>query len=176
MDVGEFDQLRQFAGFGGLDLAAVLAQLGRDPGQAKGGVDFCLGGADDLAGAVGAKQGVLGERQALVEGQLAQVHVVILRAGGILQGGAERSGGCTQSWARTPSPNSMLALVSPLPSTRLTPGQVVKASMTGAELFAATRMSRSPMVERMRRSDPAGFGSLHTGDFFQGGNDLLARG
>ncbi len=63
--------------------------LGGDPGQAQGGVDLLFGGAEDLAGAICAEQGVLGERQTFIEGQLAQAHVVVLRAGGIDQGGAE---------------------------------------------------------------------------------------
>ena len=66
---------------GQLDLAVVLPQLGRDPGQAEGGVHLLLrGGGDDPAGGrLG--QAVLAERPPSVDGQLAQADVVRLRPG-----------------------------------------------------------------------------------------------
>ena len=86
--VRQLDQVGQLAVARRLHLAAVLAQLGRDPGQAQRGVDLFLASAQDLA-AVFALQGLLGEREPLLERQLAQAHVVVFGAGGVLQGGAE---------------------------------------------------------------------------------------
>ena len=49
--------------------------------------------------------------------------------------------------------------MSPLPKTRSTPLRLMKASITAFESLAATRISRSPTVERMRRRLPAGWAS-----------------
>ncbi len=86
------DQGRQPALARGLDLALVLAQLGRDPGQAHRGVDLLLGGAGHaLAGAL-VEHAVLADPQSSAGGDLAHAHVVILGAGEVLQGGAEGGG------------------------------------------------------------------------------------
>ena len=48
----------------------------------------------------------------------------------------------------------------------MTPGSFVNASMTGPESLAATRMSISPMVERIRRRLPAGSAATTPFTFF----------
>ena len=55
------------------------------------------------------------------------------------------------------SPRSVLieVLVGPLPITAATSGRAVNAAISGAESGAAARMSTSPMVSRIRRSEPA---------------------
>ena len=45
LQIGQLDQARQRAGGGGLELARILTQLGRNPRQADGGVDLFFGGA-----------------------------------------------------------------------------------------------------------------------------------
>ena len=76
------------AGGGGFELAAVLAEFGRDPGEIEGVVDVFFGfGSDDLV-VFQAKQGVLGEGEATFDGALAEGDVVVLGAGEVLQGGA----------------------------------------------------------------------------------------
>lgn len=68
--VGALDQRRQRPFGGGFDLAAVLAQLGQDPGQPERGVDLLLGCAGAPATAV--EQPVLVELQALRAAQPAK--------------------------------------------------------------------------------------------------------
>ena len=74
---------------GGLDLAGVLAQDGRDPGQTERRVDLLLGLARDDAAALDLGEGVLVQRQAAGERALAELDVVALRAGEVEQRGAE---------------------------------------------------------------------------------------
>ena len=91
-DVAQLDQLGQLALFGGLDLAAVLAQLGRDPRHAEALVDLLLGGAaGGHAGGV-VEDPVLGDVQPAPDGRLAQRHVVLLGAREVLQDVAELVG------------------------------------------------------------------------------------
>ena len=74
------------------ELAAVLAQLGRDPRQPEALVDLLLGrAAQRLAGRV-VEDPVLGDVQPAAHGRLAQRHVVGLRAGEVLQQVAELVG------------------------------------------------------------------------------------
>ena len=77
-----------------LDLAARLAQLGRDPVQAERAVDLLLGApGHDLAASPGvrlAREPVLVQRQALVVRHAAQLDVVLLAAGEVEQRRAER--------------------------------------------------------------------------------------
>ena len=89
-DVGQFDQLGQRAGVGPLELAPGLAQLGRKAGQVQGRVDLFLRAAGDLP--LAAEHAVLVDLQSAVLGQAAQHDVVLLRAGEVLQGRAERLG------------------------------------------------------------------------------------
>ena len=72
----------------GVELAAVLAQLGRGTGQAEPGVDvlFACPGQHGLA----VEQAVLVEPQLLLHRELAQADVVLLGAGEVLQGRPER--------------------------------------------------------------------------------------
>jgi hypothetical protein len=69
----------------GVDLAEVLAELGRDPCEVEGGVDllFCRGG--DYGVIVEAGQRPLAERVAHLEGALAEGDVVVLGSGEVLE-------------------------------------------------------------------------------------------
>ena len=88
-DVAELDQLRQLALARRLQLAAALAQLRLDVGVAEALVDLLLGRAElDLA-ALGLGDPVLGDREAAGDRVLAQLHVVGLGAGEVLQQVAE---------------------------------------------------------------------------------------
>ena len=80
-------------GGGGFDFAAVLAQLGRDVVEVEGAVDLLLGGGGDDGVVFEAEQGVLAEREAALEGALAQRDVVDLGAGEVLQRGAVAGAG-----------------------------------------------------------------------------------
>jgi hypothetical protein len=93
--VGALDQRRQSARGGGLDLAAVLAQFGRNPGQPERGVDLLLGRARATAPAL--EQTVLVELHALCDGQVAQPDVVRLRAGEVHQ---RRTAACRRDHAQ----------------------------------------------------------------------------
>ena len=77
------DQLRQTPSPGRLDLAAILAQLRRNPGQADGGEHrfFCLAGDPLLV----VKDPVLVDFQAMLLAQAADGDVVRLTAGEVVQ-------------------------------------------------------------------------------------------
>ncbi len=79
---------------GGFDLAAVLAQLGRNPVEVEGAVDVFFGCGGDLGAVIEAGERVLAERIAALERALAHGNVVHLGAGEVLQRGAE--GGARQ--------------------------------------------------------------------------------
>src|SRR6185312_16627947 len=92
-------QLGEAPGGRGLDLAPVLPQLGRYPGQAHGGVDVRLLAAGDAIArgaldfslrllALGAEHAVLGDPQPLLDRPAPQLDVVLLRAGEVDEGGA----------------------------------------------------------------------------------------
>ncbi|HVR02095.1 MAG TPA: hypothetical protein VMT47_08190 [Polyangia bacterium] len=85
-------RLRQRARLGGLELAGVLAQHGRDEGQAERGIDLLLGLARDDLAALDGRERVLVEGEAAREGALAQLDVVGLRAREVEQRGAELVG------------------------------------------------------------------------------------
>ena len=92
--VVELDQLRQPAAGRRrrLELAAALAQLGRDPVEPERRVDLLLGrAAHRLAGRV-VEDPVLGDVQAAAHGRLAQRHVVRLGAREVLEDVAELVG------------------------------------------------------------------------------------
>ena len=87
--VAELDEPRELAPRGGLDLARVLAQLGRDPRQADRGVDLLLGRPGHAPGARLAEHAVLVELEPAPDGHLADADVVLLGAGEVDEGGAE---------------------------------------------------------------------------------------
>ena len=80
LDVGKLDEPGQL----GLELAAVLAQLGWNPRQIEGGVDLLLGAGRDRRAlrraAVGGEEPVLVEPQLLLDRPCAHRDVVLLRA------------------------------------------------------------------------------------------------
>ena len=80
------DQLRQLALDGSLDLAAVLAELGLDVGQADRLIDLLFGAAADAP--LAAEDAVFVDLQALGLANLADRDVVALRAGEVVQRGA----------------------------------------------------------------------------------------
>ena len=93
-EVAELDQLRQPAAARRrrLELAAALAQLGRDPVEPERRVDLLLGrAAQRLAGRV-VEDPVLGDVQPAPHRRLAQRHVVRLGAGEVLEHVAELVG------------------------------------------------------------------------------------
>ena len=73
---------------GGIDFAAVLAQLGRNVVEVERVIDLLLGGCRDDDIVFQAQQGVLAECEAALDGALAQRDVVHLGAGEVLQRGA----------------------------------------------------------------------------------------
>src|SRR5207249_1606037 len=99
-DVLQLDQERQLVGSRQLHFARPFAQLRWNPGQADRGVHFFFGPASQVAAfarplersgtrAIDGKDAVLVELQSLADGDRAQLDVVFLRAGEVLQGGAK---------------------------------------------------------------------------------------
>ena len=92
-DVAADDELGQRVFGGGFELAAVLAQLGRDVVEVERVVDRLFGfGGDDLV-VFEAEESVLAEGEAALDGALAQGDVVMLGAGEVLQRGAVAGAG-----------------------------------------------------------------------------------
>ena len=91
-NVPQFHQFGQAAFRGGFDLAAVFAQLGRNPRQTQRFVDPGLGIAGHFGIVLHAEQAVFAELQPHLHGARADGHVVVLAAGEILHGGAETAG------------------------------------------------------------------------------------
>ena len=89
LQVGLGDQIGQGVGLGSVDFTQVFAQLGRNVVELELGVDFLFGFSGDRLFGVEFGQAVLAERVAHFQRALAQGHVVGLRAGEILHGGAE---------------------------------------------------------------------------------------
>ena len=91
-DVAELDQLRQLPLARRLQLAAALAQLRLDVVVAEPLVDLLLGLAKGDLVALGVGDAVLGDREAALHRVLAQLHVVGLGAGEVLEQVAEGGG------------------------------------------------------------------------------------
>ena len=78
------------------DLVTALAELGRDPGQADGGVDLLLCAAGQprrrrrILDGVEPGDTILVDRQTLVTGPATELDIVLLGAGKVLQGGPKR--------------------------------------------------------------------------------------
>ena len=91
-DVRELDELRQLPLARRLELAAVLAQLRRDPVVAEEAVDLVFGRERVHLAALDLRDPVLGDREPAADGGLTQRHVVVLRAGEVLEQVAVRFG------------------------------------------------------------------------------------
>ncbi len=102
LEVAELDELRQLSRRGPAKLFAGLADLGREAGQVHRGVDVALVAAGDVFAFVAiviffglfadAEDAVFVDFEAAVFGHAAEDDVVVLGAGEVLQGGAERFG------------------------------------------------------------------------------------
>src|SRR6266851_5696393 len=92
-DVGELDQLWQLALARQLDLARAFAQLRRNPRQADRGIDVRFGSAGQAGGLIfHGVDAVLVDLESLAHGHRAQLDVVLLRAGEVLQRRADALG------------------------------------------------------------------------------------
>ncbi len=101
-----------------LNLAAVLAQLGRNPRQAELLVNLLFGFAGHALLVVHAQQSVFVQRQAQFQRAGAQQDVVFLAAGEILHRRAVAFGGSARrSTCKPSSPYLTLALLAPFAST-----------------------------------------------------------
>src|SRR4029079_17551753 len=85
-------EVGQLARFRGLDLTAVLAQLGRNPGQAKPSVDLLLAGAAGPPSGLRVGDAVLADRELAADRRLAQGNVVRLGSGQMCEQVAEAPG------------------------------------------------------------------------------------
>jgi hypothetical protein len=102
-DRARLEQVREVVLEGGLDLAAVRAEFGRNPGHADGRVHALLGLAGDALADPLARVGVvdvtdvedavLVHLQVALDGDVPDGDVVLLAAGEVLEGAAERRGG-----------------------------------------------------------------------------------
>jgi hypothetical protein len=92
LDIGEPHQLRESPCQRGLDLPGILAQLGRNPREADGGIDLFLGGGRHASAARLPEDAVLGHLQLPLQGHLANADVVLLGPREVHEGGAERFG------------------------------------------------------------------------------------
>ena len=152
----ELDELRQRAVARRLELAAVLAQLRRDPRVAEERVDLLLGRERVHLAGLDLGDPVLGDREAAPHGRLAQRDVVVLRAGEVLEQvavrtpAARRGGRSAGRRARRRSPSSR---PSP-PPRRPTGTSRTRRAAHGASVAVAIR-SRSRTVSRQRRAEPA---------------------
>ena len=87
LEVGEFHQLREFAGARGFDLAAVFAQLGRNPRQAYRAIHGFFRTARDSLFTL--EYAIFADFELALLRQPADVDVVTLRAGEVLQRGTK---------------------------------------------------------------------------------------
>ena len=160
-DVGERDEVRESVGGGGFEFAGVFAQLGRDVVEVEGVVDVGLGcgGDDDVV--FDAEESVLVQREAALDGALAEGDVVHLRAGEVLEGCAVAAAGkeadVDLEIVAEGEADFVLALGDELVDERegsdvLHGGETTSGSQAGP----VTRRSRSPTVSRPRRREPAG--------------------
>ena len=155
-DVGELDEIGELARRRRRDLAVALAQLGLDVGEAEALVDLSLVGVLGDGAGLGLEDPVLGHREALLDRALAQVDVVLGRAGEVLEqvavgvgsddpqidrdpvvGDDLGAGGCRRSRACATSPCS------------------VSASARAFGSVAVAIRSMSLQVSARRRAEPA---------------------
>ena len=155
-DVAELDQVRQLALARRLQLAPPLAQLRLDVGVAEALVDVLLGRAElDLA-ALGLGDPVLGDREAAGHRLFAQLHVVGLGAGEVLEQVAEglrgddpqvdRDRRCGSARGRRWRPAVPAAAIS---------GWAARCSASAAGSSAVAIRSMSLQVSAQRRTEPA---------------------
>ena len=144
-----------------LQLAAVLAQLGRDPRQAEQRVDLLLGrAAMGLARRV-VEDAVLGDVQAAADDRLAQGHVVVLRAGQVLQTLPNWSGSttrrsmlrpvCVRAARRVVSVPAACSTSPISPSAASSAGGLDAVATMSMSLTESTSAARSRRARRGRR-------------------------
>ena len=85
LELAQLDELRQLALPRGLELAGVLAQLGRDVLVAEVRVELLLAPRSEELAALDLEHAVFGDREPAADGLLAHRHVVLLRAREVLQ-------------------------------------------------------------------------------------------
>ena len=115
-----------------LELAAALAQLGRDPRQAEPRVDLLLGRAAHRLARLVVEDPVLGDVQPAADRRLAQLHVVRLGAGEVLQHVAELVGLDDLEVDLHPRVGRTRAPFSPDDSTDSTSGSSASAAASAA--------------------------------------------
>ena len=148
------DQPRQAARAGGLDLALVLAQLGRDVRQVEARVDLLLGAAGDRR--VAAKEAVLVQLEPFSMASWRSATLCALLPGEVVQRGAEalaraRRAVELESGARA----ARSSLVSPAEDARRPRAALTNVHDRSPAGARRSARSASPTVSRRRRIEPA---------------------
>ena len=91
--IAAHDEVRERVFRGGFELAAVLAEFRRDVVEVERVVDVGFGGGGDDGVVFEAEESVLAQREAALDGALAQRDVVVLGAGEVLQRGTVAGAG-----------------------------------------------------------------------------------
>ena len=153
----QFDQLGKPVFGRRLDLALVLAQLGRNPVEAQRPVDLLFGRARHPLVALEPEQAVFVERQPELQRPLPQRDVVVLAAREILHRRAEAL------LRQRPDvhldalqPDLRAGLVRALAQHLVHPRMLVNRSRAASGAGPVTSRSRSPTVSLPRRRLPAG--------------------
>ena len=160
-DVAERDQLGQLAARARPQLAAVLAQLGRDVLHAEQLVDLLLGGAG-VGHALVVDHAVLGHVEAALHGRRAQRLVVLARAGEVLEQVAEvlrlaRSAGRSGSplWVTAFTPAAAWCWTSPISGSAANAcGQRLGVGGGGDDVEVLAGLGPAPRAAR--QLDPLG--------------------
>ncbi len=154
-EVAELDELRQLAAPRRLQLAGVLAELGRDPLVTEEAVDLGLGREAMFLARLDLRHGVLRHGEPAAHGILSQRDVVVLRTGEVLQQVAVALRRNDAEIEAQPVVRHDRRLRRPFAATSTTQGCVQKWSTSAGASVAVAMMSRSRTVSRMRRAEPA---------------------
>ena len=153
------DQGGQLAALGGLDLPAVLAQRRRDPRQPQRLVHLLLGGGGEqrpLSAAVPESNRPYSDsfwpRWMAISRSLTLCACDPVKYS---SAAPQLPSGTTRRSAWIPSAVRIEVLASPLAITSAASGSSRNAAISAAGSAATARMSTSPMVSRIRRSEPA---------------------